>query len=89
MKEPKNNGREEPTWDDWTAAAGTAGLSGALNALGVKSKGLLNGVLKEGVTEGTQSVVTQTGESLGTEAGLDVNVKEAGGEAGFRQYGSW
>ena len=32
----KNNGRTEPTWEDWTAAAGTAGLSGALNSIGVK-----------------------------------------------------
>ena len=80
LERAKNNGRDEPTWDDWTAAAGTAGLSGALNALGVKSKGLLNGVLRESVTEAAQSGIVQTGESLGTEAGLDVNVKEAIGE---------
>ena len=32
------------------------------------------------MTEATQSAVTQTGESLGTEAGLDVNPREAIGE---------
>ena len=80
LERAKNNNREEPTWDDWTAAASTAGLSGALNALGVRSGGLLNSILKEGVTEATQSAVTQTGESLGTEAGLDVNPREAIGE---------
>lgn len=80
LERAKNNGREEPSWDDWTAAAGSAGLSGALNAIGVKGGGLLNSMLKEGVTEGVQSAVTQTGESLGTEAGLDVSAKEAIGE---------
>ena len=79
----RNNGREEPTWEDWTAAAGTAGLSGALNSIGVKGfsgAGLLNRTLKEGVTETAQSVVEQTGSSAGTDAGLQVNPKQAIGE---------
>lgn len=79
----RNNGREEPTWDDWTAAAGTAGLSGALNSIGVKGfngAGLLNRTLKEGVTEGTQSVVEQTGSTAGTDVGLQINPKQAIGE---------
>jgi hypothetical protein len=79
----KNNGRTEPNWEDWTAAAGTAGLSGALNSIGVKGfsgAGLLNRTLKEGVTETAQSVVEQTGSSAGTDAGLQVNPKQAIGE---------
>ena len=79
----KNNGRTEPNWEDWTAAAGTAGLSGALNSIGVKGfsgAGLLNRTLKEGATETAQSVVEQTGSSAGTDAGLQVNPKQAIGE---------
>ena len=79
----KNNGRTEPNWEDWTAAAGTAGLSGALNSIGVKGfsgAGLLNRTLKEGVTETAQSVVEQTGSTAGTDAGLQINPKQAIGE---------
>lgn len=78
-----NNGRAEPNWDDWTAAAATAGVSGALNSIGVKGfngAGLLNRTLKEGITEGTQSVVEQTGSSAGTDAGLQIDPKQAIGE---------
>ena len=83
IERAKNNGRSEPTWDDWTAAAGTAGVSGALNALGVgggKGASLLNKTLKEGVTEGTQSVVEQTGTTAGTDKGLTLSPRQAVGE---------
>ena len=79
----RNNGRDEPTWDDWTAAASAAGVSGALNALGVRGgpgAGFLNKTLREGVTEGSQSVVEQTGSTAGTQAGLQINPKQAIGE---------
>ena len=79
----QNNGRSEPEWDDWTAAAATAGVSGALNAIGVRGgagASFLNKTLREGVTEGTQSVVEQTGSTAGTEAGLDVSGRQAIGE---------
>lgn len=80
LERAKNDNREDPNWDDWSYAAGSAGLSGALNALGVKSGSLLTNILREGVTEGSQSVVTQTGESIDTKAGLNINPKEAVGE---------
>ena len=82
-KRAKNNGRAEPNWEDWKAAAATAGVSGALNAIGVKGgagASLLKKTLKEGVTEGTQSVVEQTGSTAGTEAGLNIDPKQAIGE---------
>lgn len=81
----KNNGRAEPTWDDWTVAAGGAGLSGALNAIGIKGLGKLNSsiagnMLREGLTEGSQSLVQQGSETIGTNTGLSVNPKQALGE---------
>ena len=83
IERAKNDGRDEPNWDDWTYAAGTAGVSGALNALGVsggKGAGFLNKTLREGVTEGTQSAVEQTGTTIDTEKGLTVSAKQAVGE---------
>lgn len=82
-KRAANNGRAEPTWEDWQAAAATAGVSGLLNAIGVKGfsgASLLNRTIKEGVTEGAQSVTEQTGSTAGTEAGLNINPKQAIGE---------
>lgn len=81
----KNNGRTEPTWDDWTVAAGGAGLSGALNAIGVKGLGSLNSSLvkntvREGLTEGGQSLIQQGAETAGTQSGLSVSPKQAIGE---------
>ena len=84
IERAKNDGRDEPNWDDWTYAAGTAGVSGVLNALGVsggKGAGFLNKTLREGVTEGTQSAVEQTGTTIDTEKGLTVSAKQAVGEA--------
>ena len=83
LQRAKNNGRDEPSWDDWTAAASTAGVSGLLNSIGVKGgsgASILNRTLREGSTEATQSVVEQTGSSLGTEAGLQIDPKQAVGE---------
>ena len=40
----------------------------------------LNKTLREGVTEGTQSVVEQTGSTAGTQAGLDAGGRQAIGE---------
>ena len=70
---------EEPTWEDWTAAASASGVSGLLNAVGIKGLGNLNkhrniavagAALKEGVTEGTQSLVQEVGSGAFTEEGL-------------------
>ena len=77
----RRDGREgeTPTWEDWTAAAAAAGVSGLLNAIGVKNVGTLNkgwvrsGVgafTKESITEATQSVVQEAGAGIGTEEGL-------------------
>lgn len=76
----QNQGRQEPNWDDWSAAAATAGASGALNALGVNQAGILNRMFKEGATEMLQSGVQQGGETLATEAGLQVDPKQMIGE---------
>ena len=83
IERAKNNGRSEPAWEDWTAAAATAGVSGALNALGVgggKGASLLNKTLREGTTETTQSVTEQTGTTAGTDTGLQINPRQAVGE---------
>ena len=83
IERAKNNSRSEPTWDDWTAAASTAGVSGILNAIGVgggKGASLLNKTLREGVTESAQSVTEQTGTTAGTDKGLTIDPKQAVGE---------
>ena len=83
IERAKNDGRSEPNWDDWTYAAATAGVSGLLNSIGVsggKGAGFLNKTLREGVTEGSQSVVEQTGTTIDTEKGLTVSAKQAVGE---------
>jgi len=70
---------QEPTWEDWTYAAGAAGLSGVLNAFGIKNIGVLNSSFtksalkagaREGITEGAQEVVTELGAGLGTDQGV-------------------
>ena len=76
----KNNGRSEPSWEDWKASAAASGLSGALNALGVKGgtgAKFLTKTLREGATEGTQSVIEQTGSTAGTDVGLQIDPKQA------------
>jgi hypothetical protein len=80
----KNNGRDTPDKSDWAGAIATAAASGALESLG------LGGLLKSGsifarggrefVTEGSQSVTEQTGETLATEKGLEIDPKQAFGE---------
>ena len=88
LNRAKNNRREEPSWEDWSIAALASGTSGALNAIGIKNLSLLNNSLKTGlasagreaVTEGTQSIVEQTGSTAGTLAGLDLDAKQALGE---------
>ena len=77
----RKDGREgqEPTWKDWTIAASSAGVSGALNAFGIRSVGTLNrefvkSVAKaagqEAITEATQEAVTEVGSGILTEEGL-------------------
>ena len=82
IRQIDENGNAIPEWEDWTIAAGVAGLSGALNAFGIKNLGKLNaGVYPKGKaigqaasrefgTEGTQSFVQEYGSAVGTEEGV-------------------
>jgi hypothetical protein len=82
IRQIDENGNAIPEWEDWTNAAGVAGLSGALNAFGIKNLGKLNaGVYPKGraigqaasreyVTEGAQSFVQEYGSAVGTEEGV-------------------
>jgi hypothetical protein len=86
------NGREIPTNEDILGGTLTAIGSGALNAVGAKYlpggekatgkffKRLASSFAGEGVTETGQAFVEQTGSSLATEEGLEINVKQAIGE---------
>ena len=76
------NGNAIPEWEDWTISAGVAGVSGALNAFGIKNLGKLNAGVdpkgraigqaasREYVTEGAQSFVQEYGSAVGTEEGV-------------------
>ena len=103
----QKEGREAPNASDIGAAALTAAGSGALNALGAKYlpgggqaaapllKRMGEGLAGEGGTELLQSILEQTGSSLGTEAGLDISGKQAiaegilGGVAGGATAGAF
>ena len=75
-------GPDELTWEDWTTAAGTAGIAGALNAIGIKNlpglnRGLAQAMKQTGKatarelgTETVQSIVQELGSGVGTEEGL-------------------
>lgn len=85
----QKEGREAPNASDIGAAALTAAGSGALNALGAKYlpgggqaaapllRRMGEGLAGEGGTELLQSIIEQTGSSLGTQAGLDISGKQA------------
>ena len=77
----RRDGREgqEPTWEDWTAAAAGAGLSGLLNAIGIKNVGSLNRELakatikaggREMGTEATQEVIQEIASGVRTQEGV-------------------
>ena len=88
LERARNEGREEPNWEDWTGALGTATASGVLNAVGIKNVGVLNSTIKqvgkataaEGLTEGAQGAIEQIGGTALTEAGLQIDPKAAVGE---------
>ena len=85
---------KEITAEDWSIAFSTAISMGALNAVGIKGLGdvLKTGpkglpVLrtlfaggKETGTEGIQSVLEQAGSTVGTDVGLEIDLKQATGE---------
>tara|TARA_R110001606_G_scaffold27122_1_gene87112 strand:+ start:2155 stop:7785 length:5631 start_codon:yes stop_codon:yes gene_type:complete len=82
IRQIDENGNAIPEWEDWTWAAGVAGLSGALNAFGIKNLGKLNAgaypkgkaigqaASREFGTEGAQSFVQEYGSAVGTEEGV-------------------
>lgn len=88
LERAKNEGREEPNWEDWTGALGTAAASGVLNAVGIKNVGVLNSTVKqvgkstavEGLTEGAQGAIEQIGGTALTDQGLQFDPKAAVGE---------
>ena len=80
LERAKNNGREVPTKEDWTWATGSATGAGILNTLAPNMRGTLKRMLVEGGTEAAQSITTQAGASAQTDAGLNLDVKQAVGE---------
>jgi len=85
LERARNNGRAEPDTSDWAAALGTATFSGVLNAIGAKNIGRLNTTLvgsgvREGSTELLQGLTEQFGSTAGTDKGLELDLRQAGGE---------
>jgi hypothetical protein len=85
LERARNNGRTEPDTSDWAAALGTATFSGVLNAIGAKNIGKLNTTLvgsgvREGGTEFLQGLTEQFGSTAGTDKGLELDLRQAGGE---------
>ena len=93
LERAKNNGYTEPTDEDMAYAVATAAGSGLLNAFGAKylpggekavgsfSKRLAASFIGEGIPEGLQSLTQQVGETVETKKGIQVNPKQAIGEA--------
>ena len=92
LERAKNNGREEPNNEDLAYAWTTAGVSGALDAIGAKflpggekmvgswAKKIATSFIGEGVTETGQAFGQQAGETIFTDKGLELNPKQAFGE---------
>lgn len=93
IERAKNNGREVPTWEDWQAAAATAGLAGALNAIGIKGIGKLNAgvgaVGKKTATEVVKEGAKETGKKALTEGVTEAgqSVVQQAGETAFTDKG--
>jgi hypothetical protein len=93
LERAKNNGYAEPTDKDMAYAIATAAGSGLLNAFGAKylpggekavgsfAKRLAASFIGEGIPEGLQSFTQQVGETIETNKGIQVNPKQAIGEA--------
>lgn len=85
--------REVPTWEDWQYAAGTAGLAGALNAIGIKGIGKLNAgvgaVGKKTATEVVKEGAKETGKKALTEGVTEAgqSVVQQAGETAFTDKG--
>jgi hypothetical protein len=93
LERAKNNGYTEPTDEDMAYAISTAAVSGALDsfatrflpggkeAVGPFFKRLGASFLGQSVPEGLQSFTEQIGGTIETEKGIQVNPKQAVGEA--------
>jgi hypothetical protein len=84
----KNDGRgpDELTWADWGQAAATAGVSGALDSIGVGKLGFLNNAVKDVGTKTATGVVTQAVKETGKKA-LQEGVTESA-QSVVEQYGT-
>ena len=76
----RNQGREKPNKDDFLYASTTTAGIALLDSLGLGSGKVFATALKEFGTESLQSVVEQTGTSVNTEAGLNIDPRQAVGE---------
>lgn len=76
----QNKTIDEATTDDYVIALTTAGFTGLANVFGTLGVGKIKGILTEAVTEGVQSVIQQTGETVATDKGLTIDPKQAVGE---------
>ena len=78
----KNQGKtiDQATTDDYVIALSTAGFTGLANTFGLLGVGKIKGILTEALTEGGQSVIQQTGETVLTDKGLTIDPKQAVGE---------
>jgi hypothetical protein len=89
LERAKRNGRTEPNGEDIGTALVTAAASGSFDAIGARflpgGKAAVGSLISkigkaflgEGLTEGAQSLIEQTGQSIGTTSGLDVSGKQA------------
>ena len=80
-----SNNRTEPNWNDWREAGGVSLASGLIDTYGVFGIGKLNSTIfgaavREGLTEGSQSLIEQAGGTAFTEKGLKVDPEQAVGE---------
>ena len=82
-----NNNRSEPNWDDWREAGGASLASALIDTYGIFGIGKLNSTIfgaavREGLTEGAQSLIEQAGGTAFTEKTLlpEINLEEAAGE---------
>lgn len=81
-----NRGPDELTWQDWAQAAATAGVSGALDAIGIGKIGVLNNTVKEVGKKTATEVVKNTAKETGKKV-IQEGVTEAG-QSVVEQFGT-
>jgi|6_EtaG_2_1085325.scaffolds.fasta_scaffold06141_3 hypothetical protein len=81
----KNNGREEPNWDDWKGSLRASTFSGALNAVGIRNVGVLNSIGKGALGQAGKRTALAGGSELGTEWAQGYT-EQIGGRAGTEAY---